>query len=81
MYIFTPNDPVLKDLNARSLHVTDQILHTNELTIICRALATASSPSLDLVFCSNQLHAGTIDTLPERGIKIHTHTPQTNARY
>jgi len=69
-YKYTPNVPLLKVLNARSNHVIDQILHTNELTFIFRAIAAASSSFLEFVFGSNQLHAGTIVTLPEGGIKV-----------
>jgi hypothetical protein len=50
--------------------VIDQVLHTNVLTFIFRALAAASSSSLELVFGSNQLHEGTIVILPEEIIKF-----------
>jgi hypothetical protein len=45
----------------------------HELTCICRALAAASSSSLDSVFGSIQLHTAVIDTLPEEGIKINVY--------
>ena len=48
----------------------DQVLHTNELTFIFRALAAASSSSLELVFGSSQLHEGTIVILPEKIIEF-----------
>jgi hypothetical protein len=41
----------------------------HELTCIWRALSAASSSCLQSVFGSNQLHAATIDTLPEEGIR------------
>jgi hypothetical protein len=50
--------------------MTDKVLHSTELTFIFRALAAASSSSLELVFGSNQLHEGTIVILPEEIIKF-----------